>query len=211
MASSTLLDTRTSARSSLTHGQSTNYSSQTQTPGSVGFRHLTQQMIVSAHQQRHALRKVVIERLRLSRDPISYIGVLLDQCVIEHRNEGIEIAIDVLSRFGVHVIEFAKLFLTKDVKRWKLSATPSRHHVHDDIWYVLLRATGLSNLDDWQKIPMLGYFVMAGTPSIRESSVRALADVGSPIAIRLIGRVGNTDSSKMVRDAAGEVLADLEG
>ena len=121
-----------------------------------------------------------------------------------------DIAIDVLSHFGVHVIEFARQFWKKDVKRWEPAAT-SRHHVHDDIWYVLLRAAGASNLDAWQKIPMLSYCAADGTPSVREASVRALADVGNPIAIRLIKRLGGTDKSSMVREAAAEVLDDLEG
>jgi hypothetical protein len=211
MASSgTLLDTRARVRTTRLQEQASDTSSQTQTPGLVFFRHLAQQLARSNHMERATRREAVIERLRTSRDPIGYIGELLDQCVIERRSEGMDIAIDVLSHFGVHVIEFARQFWKKDVVRWEPAAT-SRHHVHDDIWYVLLRAAGASKLDAWQKIPMLSYCAADGTPSVREASVRALADVGNPIAIRLIKRLGGTDKSSMVREAAEEVLDDLEG
>jgi phage FluMu protein gp41 len=46
---------------------------------------------------------------------------------------------------------------------------------------------------------------------VREASVRALGDVGGPITVRLIRRLGGTDASPMVREAAEEVLHDLEG
>ncbi len=211
MASGTLLDTRASVRNPKLHEQPPDSSSQTQTAGLVFFRHLVQQLVRSTHHDRAARRKAVIDRLRSSREPIGYIGELLDQCAVEHRSEGLAIAIDVLSHFGIHVIEFARQFWKKDVKRWEPSAAHLRHHVHDDIWYVLLRAAGASGLDAWQKIPMLSYCAVDGTPSVREASIRALADVGNPIAIRLIKRMGGTDKSAMVREAAEEVLVDLEG
>src|SRR3954468_7634538 len=152
MASSgTLLDTRARVRATRLQEQASDTSSQTQTPGLVFFRQLAQQLARSNHMERATRREAVIERLRTSRDPIGYIGELLDQCVIERRSEGMDIAIDVLSHFGVHVIEFARQFWKKDVKRWEPTNAPARHHVHDDIWYVLLRAAGASNLDAWQK------------------------------------------------------------
>ena len=90
--------------------------------------------------------------------------------------------------------------------RRHIPASPPRRY--------LVRAAprgGASRLDAWQKIPMLSYCAADGTPSVREASVRALADVGNPIAIRLIKRLGGTDKSSMVREAAEEVLDDLEG
>lgn len=211
MASAAMLDTRTSVRNSQLHAQAPESSSQTQTAGLVFFRDLAQRLATSDHFRRPVLRQTVIDRLRTSRDPIRYIGELLDQCVIEHRSEGLDVAIDVLSQFGVHVIEFARQFWKQDVPRWDPAVASPRHHAHDDIWYVLLRAVGASGLDAWQKVPMLSCCAADGTPSVREASIRALADVGDPIAIRLIQRLGGADESAMVREAAEEVLADLEG
>lgn len=211
MASGTLLDTRAAERKPHMHGQSPDSSSRTQTPGLVFFRHQVHQLVNSSHQDRAERRQAVIERLRTSRNPIGYIGELLDQCVVDHRSEGLDIAIDVLSNFGSHVIEYARQFWKKDVKRWETPAKHPRHHIHDDIWYVLLRAAGSSGLDAWQKIPMLSYCAADGTPSVREASVRALGDIGNQIAVRLLRRLGGTDTSAIVREAAQEVLDDLEG
>lgn len=204
------LSTRTLAAYPRLHQQTSTSSTQTQTTGLMFFRHSVQRLTMSSHYERNARRTAVVEALRISRDPIEYIGEVLDQCVIERRAGGLDIAIDVLSHFGINVIEFARQFWKKDVDRWSNPATHKHHHVHDDIWYVLLRAVGASKLDAWQKIPMLSYCAADGTPVVREASVRALADVGNPIAIRLIKRLGGTDTSTMVREAAEEVLVELE-
>jgi hypothetical protein len=212
MASSSLLDTRASVRNLRPAGQWQRPGSDTptQTAVLVFFRHVVQQLLKSGHHERAGRRKVVIERLRASRDPMGYIGELLNQCVVEHRTDGLDVAIDVLSHFGSLGIEYARQFWKKDVARWEPAASPPRHHIHDDVWYVLLRAVGASALDPWQKIPMLSYCASAGTPSVREASIRALGDVGDPIAIGLIHRLGSSDSSAMVREAAQEVLDSLE-
>jgi hypothetical protein len=211
MSSGLLLDTRAPVRSKLMHVKPPEYPSQTSSTALVFFRHRVQELIRSNHRDSPALRKAVIERLRMSRDPMGYIGELLDQCVVENRSEGMDIAIDVLTHFGGQVIEYAREFWRKDVKRWENQLPYRRHHIHDDIWYVLLRATGASKLDMLQKIPMLSYCAADGTPVMREASVRALGDMGGVIATRLIRRLGNTDASPMVREAAAEVLDDLEG
>jgi len=211
MASGTLQDTRATGRNPRLQATPQDMSSQTQTPGLIFFRHLVQQLIKSSHRECAARLKVVIDRLGTSRDPIGYIGALLDQCVVEQRSQGLDISIDVLSNFGSHVIEYARQFWKKDVKRWEEPASYPRHHIHDDIWYVLLRSAAASGLDAWQKIPMLSYCAANGTPSVREASVRALGDIDDPIAIGLIKRLGSKDPSAMVRETAEEVLLDLEG
>ena len=141
---------------------------------------------------------------------MGYIGELLDQYVVEDRADGMDLVVDVLTHFGGHVVEYAREFWRKDVKRWEKRASHPRHHVHDDIWYVLLRAAGASGLDALEKIPMLTYCAADGTPVVREASVRALGDMGGKIAARLVRRLGTTDGSPMVREAAAEVLDDLE-
>jgi hypothetical protein len=210
MSSGLLLDTRAPVRSTRMHVKPLEHPSQTSSTGLVFFRHLVQQLIRSNHRDRAALRQVVIERLRMSRDPMGYVGELLDQCVVDNRSEGMDIAIDVLTHFGGRVIEYAYAFWRKDVKRWETQPPHPRHHIHDDIWYVLLRAAGASNLDMLQKVAMLNTCAAAGTPVVREASVRALGDMGGVSAARLVRHLGETDASPMVREAAAEVLADLE-
>lgn len=211
MSSGLLLDTRAPIRSPRMIAKPPEYSSQSSSAGIVFFRHLVQQLIQSNHRDRTALRRKVVERMQMSRDPMGYISELLDQCVVENRTEGMDIAIDVLTHFGGQVINYARGFWRKDIDRWEMKVPHLRHHVHDDIWYVLLRAAGMSNLDALQKIPMLTYCAVDGTPVVREASVRALGDMGGKVATRLVRRLGVNDISPMVREAAAEVLDDLEG
>ena len=211
MSSGLLLDTRAPVRSKRMQVRPPDHPSQTNSAGLVFFRPLVRQLVRGNHRERAALRKVVIERLRDSRDPMRFIGVLLDLCVLDYRSEGMDIAIDVLTHFGGHVIEYAREFWRNDVTRWEEKPPHPRHHIHDDIWYVLLRAAGASNLDTLQKITMLSYCAADGPAVVREASVRALGDMGGKVAARLVRRLGGTDVSPMVREAAAEVLDDLEG
>lgn len=211
MSSASVLDTRTPYRGARTHMETTAPASQTGSAGLTIFQRHVHQLIRSSHPERAARREAVIDRLRASRDPMNYLNELLEQCVLGGGPEGLDIAIDVLSQFGGLVIEYSREFWRKDVKRWQMPVIQACHHMNDDIWYVLLRAAAASGLDVWQKLPILSYCAADGTVSVREASIRALGDVGGPGAARLIHRLGSTDASTMVREAAAEVLDDLEG
>ena len=211
MNSGSLLDTRAPVRSGRMQVRPLDHPSKDRSTELVFFRHKVQQLVRGRHADRAALRRDVIERLRMTRDPMGSIGDLLNHCVVENRSEGMDIAIDVLTHFGGQVIEYAREFWRKDIGRWEKPPAHPRHHIHDDIWYVLLRAAGASNLDALQKIPMLSYCAAEGPAVVREASVRALGDMGGKIAARLVRRLGGTDGSPMVREAAAEVLDDLEG
>ena len=211
MSSGLHLDTRAQLRSKRMVVQPLDHPSRTSSAEPVFFRHHVQQLILSNHRDRAALREIVIDRLRRSSDPREDIGELLDQCVLDNRSEGMEIAIDVLTHFGRQVVEYAREFWRKDAERQKSPPPYPRHHVCDDVWYVLLRAAGASSLDDLQKIPILIGGAL-GTPVMREASIRAFGDMGGEYAVRLVRGFGLADGSPpMVREAAAEVLEDLEG
>jgi hypothetical protein len=206
--SSALLDTRT-------HYQSEREGFDTSTPaslvGSAGltlFQRLLRQMVESIHADRAVLREKVVSRLNECRDPMRYIDTILDECIVRGGPEGLEIAVDVLSKFGSLVLEYSLKLLVKDRERWKSHQASSPHVMTDDVWYVLLRSAASSDLERWMKLPIIRYCLENGTPSIREACVCALGDL-DPIPVDLL-RIASHDENQMVRQAAADVLEDLE-
>jgi hypothetical protein len=185
--------------------------SQTGSPGLTFFQRAVHELIRSPHRERAARRQKVIDRLRASRDPMGYISELIDQCAVKGGCDGLDIGIDVLSQFGDLVLQYAREFWKKDVRRWREQKGSHRHHFNDDAWYVLLRAAARADLEPWQKIQMLRYCSMDGPESVREAAIHALGDLGGPAAIRFLRRLHETDRSPSVREATAVVLDDLEG
>lgn len=215
MSSAALLDTRTPYdrnRSSSTHLNKVASGSQTGSPGLTFFRRAIHDLLRSGHRERAACRKNVSDRLMASRDPVAYINELIEECVIKGGSEGLDIGIDVLSGFGGLVFQYASGFWRKDVvNRWGGNQDPHRHHMNDDVWYVLLRAAATSDMDPWQKFQMLSYCGTDGPTGVREAAVHALGDLGGDDAVRFLRHMRDSDSSLMVREVATEVLGDLEG
>jgi hypothetical protein len=205
--SSALLDTQTTRKRKPQTGIETD----TQT-GSIGislFRRSVQHLITSHHASRDKLRIDIQNRLKTSRDPEGYLDVLLEECVTKGGPEGLDIAIDTLTPFGSLVLSYARRFWQRDYERWEDGST--KHHINDDVWYVLLRSAARSNLESWDKIAMLNYCATDGTASIREAAIHALGDVGGVVSARLIRKITQRDPSRMVRETAQEILSDLEG
>ena len=213
MSSARLLDTRTpyQSRSPQTHLNTAAPTSQTGSPGLTFFQRAVHDLILSSHRDRATRRQNVIDRLRASRDPMGYINELIDHCAVRGGPEGLDIGIDVLSQFGDMVLQYARDFWKSDVKRWGSGEDSHRHHYNDDAWYILLRSAARSDLDPWQKVQMLLYCSIDGPKSVREAGVHAFGDLGGPVAARLLRRLRESDRSPSVREAAIEVLDDLEG
>jgi hypothetical protein len=213
MSRATLLDTRTPYRSRNTQTQlnTTAPTSQTGSPGLTLFRRAVHDLVRSSHQERAVRRENVIGRLRASRDPMGYINELIDHCAVWGGSEGLDIGIDVLSQFGDLVLQYAREFWKKDVERWGAEEDSHRHHFNDDAWYILLRSAARSDLEPWQKAPMLLSCSIDGPKSVREAGAHALGDMGGAVAARLLRRLRDSDHNPSVRAAATEVLDDLEG
>jgi hypothetical protein len=213
MSSAMVLDTRTPYRSRSTQMRlNTNAStSQTGSPGLTLFQRAVHDLLRGSHRERSVRRNNVIDRLRASRDPMGYINELIDQCAMRGGSEGLDIGIDVLSQFGDLVLQYAREFWKKDVKRWGAVNDSHRHHFNDDAWYILLRSAARSDLEPRQKAQMLIYCSIEGSKSVREASVHAFGDMGGTVAARLLRQLSDSDKSPSVREAAIEVLNDLEG
>jgi|GEM_PF-2605925 len=212
MSGATLLDTSTPYRSrgTQTSAMVTATTSQTGSASLTFFQRAVHSLVCRSHRDRTACRKDVAARLRNSRDPMSFINELIEQCVVKGGSEGLDLCIDVLSQFGELTIQYAREFWKKDWERWTGKKGSARHHFNDDAWYILLRAAAQSDLEPWLKTQMLLYCALDGTESIREASIHALGDMGGPVATRLLRRIKQGESSKSVLQAITEVLADLE-
>lgn len=212
MSGVNLLDTRTPYRSSSTHVHLNiiTPTSQTGSPGLTLYQRAIHNLIRGPHRERASRCKIVSDRLKSSRDPIEYINKLIDQCTTRGGSEGLDIGIDVLSLHGDLVLQYASEFQKRDAKRWGEEKESHRHHFNDDAWYILLRSAARSNLEPGQKVSMLRYCFFYGPESVREAGVHALGDMGGTVAVRLLLDLRDSDRSLAVREAASEVLNDLE-
>jgi hypothetical protein len=172
------------------------------------FRRLARTLCHGPRIQRAARRQSVVRILREAGEPQRYIGELLDVCVHEGGPDGLDLAIDVLSETGSLTADYVFRFLQRDFSNWQTGLKGSRSS--DDVWYALARALAKADLDEKNvKLPLLALGLTAGTPSIREATVHALGDLGGASAKKLLERAVQ-DPDRLVRESAGEVLADLE-
>jgi hypothetical protein len=171
---------------------------------------LVRRLIDAPHRDRPALRAEVVDRLRTGPDRGDCLDTLLRECTERGGPDGLDLAIDALAQCGTLAADRAGKLWHEDAGRRAGSSPHPRHHPKDDVWYVLLRAVGRSEIDPWRKLTILAYCALDGTPAVREAAVRALGDAGGPQAARLLRRVADADPSRAVREAAAEVLDDME-
>ena len=208
MDSDLLLDTRPS-ECGWSRLKPPELSSQTSSMASVFFHHQLQRLIHSDPRNRAGLRIATSLTLAHVSRPYGFHrgnprAVRRGQSGRRHGNRDRRTHAFWHSSYRV----FMQIRL-KDRKRWETVLPHPRHHVNDDIWYVLLRAVCASHLDVWEKLPMISYCATMGPPVVKEASVRALGDTGGQVASDLIRWVGESDSSPMVRETVAEVLDDL--
>jgi hypothetical protein len=170
---------------------------------------LVRRLIDAPHRDRPARRAEVVDRLRTGPDRGDCLDTLLRECTERGGPDGLDLAIDVLARCGTLAADRARDLWHEDAGRWGGMSYPG-HHRNDDVWYVLLRALGRSEVDPWRKLAILNYCAMDGPVSVREAAVRGLGDMGEPGMIRLLRRIAWSDPYRAVREAAAEVIADLE-
>ena len=211
MSSATLIDTRAPYQGTKRRLTTTVSTSQMGSPSLTLFRRSVHTLIRSSHRVRADQRNAVIERLRFSRDPMGYVNALLEECVAEGGPDGLDIVIDVLSNFPELTLQYAREFWRLDLTRLEKASDIPRHHLNDDVWYVLLRSAGSSAMDTFQKVGMLMYFAADGPESVREASIHALGDMGGNTAIRLLRRLRLAETHASVKETITQVLDDLEG
>jgi hypothetical protein len=158
------------------------------------------------HADRAALRARLTERIRTSRDPQAFLRVLLAVCVEQGGPDGLDLAIDLLIPLPEQVLDYARAWWKADHARW--SQASAKPHTNDDVWYVLLRSLGHSRLPEFDKLAVIFYCAIEGTPSIREAAMHALGDTNTDASYRRIERLLAGESHPAVRDTALALLED---
>ncbi|WP_165253524.1 HEAT repeat domain-containing protein [Paludisphaera soli] len=177
---------------------------------STFFKQAVEDMIRSPIRDRATHLDRVSKELADSDAPLEAIETLIQECVQRGGTDGLDIAVDILCSFGDLAIKYAVRILPGDISRWDAAREFPRFDRKDEVWYILLRAVGRSNLSVNRKFPMLSDCVAKGNESIRLASIQAIGDMGGPTAVRLLKHVIENEVDADIREAASEVLDDLE-
>ncbi len=186
--------------------------------GSTGlaiFHRLVRNLVGSPRREREHARQMVTAFLTTLRQPVRGVNHLVFECVSAGGTDGLDMAIDVLSRAGGITFQAARDFLLRDHGQWRKE--DAARSVSDDIWYVLLRSVCRSKVDKIDKVALVLTAVVKGTIGVREAAVQALGDMVSVdpgtvgLVRKLLEQVVEEDASSDVRDTARGVLRDLEG
>jgi hypothetical protein len=170
------------------------------------FRQLVRDLL-AARAFQAPLREKAVQAIVNARDPERCIAELVALCVQAGGAYGLNAGIDVLALVGHPLLDYFFRFSRAEASRWR--AKNATADPNDDGWYILARATArLACVPEELK---LAYLLpgMEGTPSVREATIHALGDLGTPEAVPFL-REALQDPDAMVRESAAEVLADLE-
>ncbi len=203
---------RSSLLSSRSRDTRTNPSEFVGTDVDVGlaiFRHLIRQLVKAPATLIANLRQEAIKELRRSLDPTRYITVLLEICLANRNNGGLDFAIDVLSQSGDLALEYALEFYKEDCRDWaQLPEIVSRSN--DDVWFILLRSAARANINPMECMAVMRTCLQAGNRGIREAVVEGLYDLRTIEAKGLLSQIAGQDKDPFIRQLAQDNLRDLE-
>ncbi len=171
------------------------------------FRHSVHGLCHGPRTRRAAQRSKAIQLLKDAGEPQRYISELLDLCIHKGGPDGLDVAIDVLSQVPDLLSKYIFSFVKQDAKNWK--QIPLKSRASDDVWYVLARAIAQSGFEpDFLKLPII-LLGQRGTWSMRDGTLRALADLGGPIARKTV-EAATMDDDAFVQATARELLESWE-
>lgn len=173
------------------------------------IRHLARTMFSQKLNQRVATRQQIIRLITKARDPGRCIDKFLQLCSTEGGPDGLDAAIDVLSKTGPLIMAHAWDYLQRDLKSW--GPTSERpYQPNDDYWYALLRSVGRTDVSEKERFRFISCCSLANARGIREGVVEALRDLGTPGAKERLRRYASEDGDLFIRQIAQEALDDLE-
>ena len=179
--------------------------------GSVGvvfLRFMVRNLMSCVPGQKAEWRHRISDYLKKVGNP-ECIDELLSFCTTQGGPDGLDMAIDILSKTENIVVEYAWDYLCRDIAKWTPDSDRA-YNPNDDHWYILLRAVGRTNVDAKARFDFIKCCANAESRGIREGVVEGLSDLGTPKAKELLKTLAKHDSDEYIRKIAGEALADLE-
>jgi len=155
------------------------------------------------------LRKDVAHRILRETDRSPSIEELLSFCIQRRSEGGLNLATDILSLVPDLAVDYARVFLLKDVQRWSREQTLA-WHPNDDVWFILLRAAPYANMDKDSLLELMTLCLGAGNRHIRAAAVEGLLRLHTPQARDVLQRLTNEDPDPLIQSTAKEALEEME-
>lgn len=174
----------------------------------VGF--VARGALQSQASRRSRARAVIINILSGTSDPEPCIDELLQVCTAEGGSDGLDVAIDILSKLGSQTLEYARNYLIRDLRNWGPSSDRA-YEPNDDYWYILLCAVGRSQVSEADRFRFITCCSNATSRGIREGVVVGLRELGTEAAKKRLRHYASDDRDGFIRKIASEALEELEG
>jgi hypothetical protein len=182
------------------------------------FRRLVRGLIEARTANRQKPFELVIDRLREAKEPSHCVNILLEECATNSGTDGLELGIDVLSHAGMAVFVTAERFLASDARtRERHLNNNMRLNVHDDVWYMLLRAVARAKVPPLAKLHLIGRCInYHPSPIVKAAGVYALGDLAEGtdperFVVLAILKALLRSPNATVKEVAAKVFSDLEG
>jgi len=173
------------------------------------IRHFMRLALTQPLAKRSSLRGLIRDRLLAARDPNRGIDALIEICTTEGGADGLDVAIDILSRTDSLLSVYAWDYLQRDLLEWNRFSDRA-YQPNDDHWYILLRSVARARLPERERFRFISCCADATSRGIREGVVEGLRDLATPSAILRLGRFATEDADPFIQQIAREALADLE-
>ena len=176
--------------------------------GVVFLRSMFRNLLSCAAELKAEWRARITNYLLKVRNP-DCIDELLVLCATRGGPNGLDMAIDILSKTDDLIVEYSWEYLRRDISSW----TPDSERAYepnDDLWYILLRSVARCKVEANARFEFIRCCAGAGSRGIREGVVEGLGDLATPDARELLENFAQQDPDSYIRKIADEALTDLE-
>ena len=159
--------------------------------------------------QKSEARKQIADFLKKSRNP-ECISELLFLCTTRGGPDGLDMAIDILSKAEGLVLEYAWEYLCRDVTAWTPDSRRS-YKPNDDYWYILLRAVGRTAAGPKERFNLIILCAAAESHRHPRGRCRRPCRPGYTESKGCVEKqLSQNDEDPYIRQIASEAVADME-
>ena len=176
-------------------------------PAGTLVSYYTRQIRGKPFAERAPIRQQVVKLLTETNSLDACTDEFIKICVGEGGPTGIDLAVDVLSKIGTRLLEYAWGYLHRDLLNLK-GGRP--YEPNDDYWYVLLRAVARVHDDERSRFRFISCCKEAESRGVREGVVEGFRDLGTAAAIKQVKWFAEHDADSFIRGIAKEALDDME-